>query len=259
MNETSTTKLRIYQGENYILPLLVGAGILMLYFVLYSFNSYGSIINNEIYNLLYGEYNNQYVANKELILVPLGVLVLITGLVFYSKGLKKLRLARKEKQDKKLLIFNIVLILVVLSSMLVIILDTVGFAYVTYIGSHPVFDNGSFVLPIYYSNLVLFPIVIILVGIQSNLLRKKKLYDYAKVKKQIVPNIMWCSLFVWLIFMIIYHVGGLTINYIVVLSGYTSSQLSTSLLAAGVYLELVIKIDNSIQIGILHEEQEEMK
>jgi len=238
---------RMSQGENSLLPLLVGAGLLMLHFILYSFNSYGSITNREIYYLLYGEYNDYYVANKEVILVSLGSFVLIIGISFFLKGLRRLNQSRKNEKETGFLIFNVIFVVVIFSTMFVAILDTIGFSYVTLIGPNPVFSSLSYITAMIFANLVLFAIMIILVGIQSYLLRKRELYPYAKIKRQIVPYIMWCSLLAWFIFFLIFIIIENGYANIVVFSGFASSQLSTSLLAAGIYLELVVKIDNSIQ------------
>lgn len=243
--ETNRIEPEITQGMNYKILILVGAGVLMIYFILFAFNTFVTQSNNEIYFLFHGEYNDEYVVMKEIILSTISLVLMVAGLPFFLKGLRKMKKSRKEKQDKGLIIFNIFFATIMVVTLLITILDTASSYYLTYIGSHPVFNGETFVSLIYNSSLVLFPLVMILIGIQSIILRRKELYIHTKVKRQVVPYIMLCSLIIWLCFVIILHSNGINGEYKVAFSGYACSQFSTSLLAAGVYLELVIKIDNS--------------
>jgi len=245
--EPNRIEPEINQGMNYKILIQVGAGILMVYFILFAFNTLSSQFNYELFYLFHGEYNDKFVVLKEIILSTISFVLMIPGLYFFIKGLRKMKKTGGKTQERGLQIFNIFFVVFMVTTLLTTILEAASLYYEVYLGDIPTNTFVSLFFTIYIASFVLFGFVIILIGIQTNLLRRKELIDTAVVKRPVVHFFMLSALIIWLFFVININTQIINVAPQVSLIGYVCSQIITSFLAAGVYLELVIKVERSCQ------------
>jgi len=194
--ETNRIEPEINQGMNYKILIQVGAGILMVYFILFAFNTFSSIFNYELYYQFHGEYNDKFVILKEIMLSIISFVLLIPGLFFFIKGLRKMKKERGKTQERGIQIFNIFFVVFMVATLLTTILDTASVSYEVYLGGFPANIFVPLFFTIYIASFVLFGSVIILIGIQTNLLRRKELIDTAVVKRPVVHFIMLSALII---------------------------------------------------------------
>jgi len=244
--ETNRIEPEKTKGMNHKILIQVGAGILMIYFILFGFNTLTTVFNNTLYYQINGTYNDQFVAVKQLILSVMSVSLLNLGFYFFIRGLRKLKKSKGKTQDRKLQTFIAFYVFFMVTMILIDILDTVAFLYYAYKGTIPYNAEWKIGFITYFGSFVLFGLVIMMIGIQTNILRKRNLIDTDVVKRPVVHFLMVGIFIIWIFFMININAGIMS-DFNASFIGYLSSQIATSVLAAGVYLELVIKVEKSKQ------------
>jgi len=219
--------------ENYKEPIMIGTGILIAYFVLFGYNSLLTGYKNEIFYLLRGRYNDPFASMMGLILSVISLCVLILGLYYFIKGLRKLKKSRAKTQNRGLQQFIIFYALFMSLVIINNISDSSTYFYDTYIGEIPSIMGWNIFFAQFFSGYVLFVLVIIMVAIQVPILRKWGLYSKDKRPKThffMVGPLVVCIILMW-------------VNWL----GFAFCHMITSILAAGVYLELILKLKKSKQ------------
>lgn len=242
--ETSRIQQEENHGINYRKPIMIGAGLLIAFFVLFGYDSMSSWFHGMLYHMITGQYYADYLLIIEMITPILCLILNSFGLYFFISGLRKMRKAKEKIEDQNPTFFIILYSIIMITANLFFIYEIIYVFLVTYLEILTesifwiLFGTGLF------SGFVVFGFVIIVVIIQNYFLKKNKLIDSKVVKRPVVHFFLLGSLIIWLFFVLN--------NYLVIIYipeyfnlPYISSQIITSFLAAGVYLELVIKVKKS--------------
>lgn len=243
---TNRLDLEENQGVEYRKPIMIGAGILIAYFVLFGYNSLSIWFHGDIYYMITGEFIADYFWKLRMI-TPIICLILNSfGLYFFISGQRKMRKAKEKIEDKNPKFFIILYSTIMITANIFLIFQIVFFFLSTYLEILPETIFWILFGTEIFSGYVVFGFVIIVIIIQNYFLKKNKLIDSMVVKRPVVHFFLLGSLIIWLFFLLN--------NYLVIIYipeyfnlPYICSQIITSFLAAGVYLELLIKVKKSKQ------------
>lgn len=233
----------ILQEIDYRKPIMIGAGILIVYFMFFGYKALSLWFRSQLHIEIYGHGTSNF-QSIEIILSTICIFLGGIGLYFFISGLRKMRRTKKKMESRNLhfliIIYSTILIIANLFLFVELIFNIVGF----YIALPEDIGWSLVAFSMVYSEIV-FIFVIIMVLIQNYFLRENELINEAIVLRPIIHFFLLGSLIIWIFF-------GLN-NYIVIISvgffylPFIICQFVTSFLAAGVYLELVIKIKKSKQ------------
>lgn len=227
---------------------MIGAGILIAYFVLFGYNALAICYHDRLYFMIFGQHNYDYILIQKVVISVICLILSSFGLYFFISGLRKIRKSKEKTENQNLLLMFIILYSIILITTNIMFVFELTYQIVIASISDPpagIISWNIFVIALFYG-MVVFVLVTIVVIIQNYFLKKSKLIDLTIVKRPVVHFFLLGSLIIWVFFLLN--------NYIVILPmseyfhlGYICSQIITSFIAAGVYLELVIKLKKSKQ------------
>lgn len=234
---------RIEQEVDYRKPIMIGAGILIAYFMFFGYNALSTWFRSELYRKIH-DYDTSNYQSTEIVLSTICILLGSVGIYFFISGLRKMRRSKKKTESRNLhfliIIYSTILIIANLFLFVELISHIVGF----YIDIPEDIGWNFVAISMVYSEII-FATVMAIVIIQNYFLRDSELINEAIVFRPISHFFLLGSLIIWIFF-------GLN-NYIVIIRAeffrlpFIICQFITSFLAAGVYLELLIKIKKSKQ------------
>lgn len=238
---TSIQDFKEIKEADYRKPIMIGSVILVAYFIMFWYKALSSWFRSELHVKLFGYHTTNYLEN-EIIISSICIFLGICGLYFFASGLRKMRRSIKTKESRNLHFLIIIFLIVMLIANLFFFTELVYYILEFYINLPE--DVGWKVVSVslVYSEAI-FASVIILVLIQNYFIRNSKLLDETIVSRPISHFFLLGAFIVWIFFSLNNY-----LLIIIVPSFYhlpsIICQLVTSLLAAGVYLELVIKLRN---------------
>ncbi len=238
--ETNRIQQEENQGVNYRKPIIIGSGILVAYFLLFGYKALALWFRSEIHRMIFGLHIPDFMNIVEVVLSTICLILGCFGLSFFISGLRKMRKLKEKKENKNLLVFIILYSIIMIAANLLFLFEIIIYILVLSIDIPE--SIGWYIIGTnLFSSMVVFGFVIIIIIIQNYFLKKSKIIDVMIVKRSVVHFFLLGSLIIWIFF--------LQNNYTVVVYipeyfhiPFFSSQILASFLAAGVYLELALKL-----------------
>ncbi|NPE09984.1 MAG: hypothetical protein GNW80_17020 [Asgard group archaeon] len=241
---------RILQEEDpevdYQKPILIGAGILIAYFLLFGYETLSLCFQSELHYWIFGfPTTTNYLQIQIAVISIICINLSCFGLYFFVSGLRKIRKTKGKTENKKLLVFIILYSIIMIGANIMSIFKLIYILLGITIDL-PMSISLTLFFTQFFSSLVVFGVVTLVVIIQPFFLRKSKLINMQIVKRPVVHFFIPVILIIWILSLLNHYVDITPIFELLHLP-FIISQIIISFLVAGVYLELVIKVKKSKQ------------
>ena len=239
--ETIRMDLEEIQEVNYRKPIMIGAGLQIAFFILFGYKGLSLCFQSDIYRLIFGFEIPNYLFIGEVVISSICMILGSFGLYYFISGLRKKRKSEEKMEKKNLQLFIILSSIFMITANLFVLLEAIFTIISATIENLPLTPGLNILFALHFSSLVVFVLVMIVIIIQNYFLIKNGLIDLTIVRRPIVHFFILGSLLIWGFFQLNHYFVMIRPPSVYFHIPFICSQFLTSFLAAGVYLELIIK------------------